>query len=105
MLSGPVELLFLVDLMASCTCVVDSRKGSSSFWFGLSFLVLLFMMRLTLFVLCGVEFMNCLLKACAMFFAVDLSLLYNCIVRFGCGVVVFPARWFIVFQYVCVFDL
>lgn len=60
------------------------------------------MMRLTLFVLCGVEFMNCLLKACAMFFAVDLSLLLNCIVRFGCGVVVFPARWFIVFQYVCV---
>ena len=96
MLSGPDELLFLVDLMANCTCVVDTRQGSSSFWFDLSFLVLLFMMRLTLFVLCGVEFMNCLLKAC---------LLLNWIVRFGCGVVVFPARWFIVFQYVCGFDL
>lgn len=37
MLSGPAELLFLVDLMASCTCVVDTKEGSSSFWFGLSF--------------------------------------------------------------------
>lgn len=83
MLSGPVELLFFADLMASLTCSVEIWNGSSSTWFGFSFLVLLSMMRLIFRVLCGVEFVNCWLKDLAMLEAVDLSLALNWIVLLG----------------------
>ena len=77
MLSGPVELLVFVDLMARCTCSIEIRMFSVSSWFVLSRLVLRSMRRFVLCVLCAVEFTNCWLKDWAMFFAVDLSLLLN----------------------------
>ena len=61
MLYGPVELLFLASFIA-CTvcCVVMGMLGLGSCFMSLSIFLLV------LFVLCMVEFTNCLLKRSAL---------------------------------------
>jgi len=77
-LSGPVELLFLADFIASnVCCVVIGMWVSSRLWIFLS--IVLF----ELSVLCGVMFVNCLLKLFAISLCVDFILLLNDIVLLG----------------------
>ena len=91
-LSGPVELLFLLDLIASKTCVtvivilVDS-----------SLAVCLFMILFS----CDVYLtacVNCLLKAVAICVFDILSLLLKLMVLFGCALGELSASVFIVFH-------
>ena len=67
--SGPVELLLVLFEMANCTCVVVSHISSVG-----RVLIVWFMCLLILLVLYGVTFVNCLLKAFALFMLVMAAL-------------------------------
>src|SRR5207253_8324219 len=80
MLSGPVDLLVLLDFIASCTWVVVMEKVGSI----VILCVILSIFLYSFFVSCFVMLVNCWLKAVAMSFAVDLDLLLKEIVQFAC---------------------
>ena len=101
MLSGPVELLFLLVLMASKTWMlviwILSELGS--------LFILLSIFRLFLSVEYLVTFTNCLLKAFVFSFRVIFSLLLNKIVLLGSCLIVLFCSWCKVFQKMCVLVL
>jgi len=75
MLSGPVELLFVLSMIACLTCGEVIRICV----FG-SLFVILSVLRFVLFVVCFVTLTNCLLKSVAVCFAVVAVLLLKFIV-------------------------
>ena len=77
--SGPVELLFVLFEMASCTCVVVSCISSVG-----RFLIVWSMCLLILFLLYGVTFVNCLLKAFALSMSVMAVLIPKRMLLFCC---------------------
>src|SRR2546426_596752 len=80
MLSGPDNLLVLLDFIASCTWVVFMEKVGSI----VILCVILCIFLYSFFVSCFVMLVNCWLKAVAMSFAVVLGLLLKEIVRLAC---------------------
>ena len=101
MLSGPVELLFLLLFTAFLTCSVCYMLYGSV----LRFLVYLFVILFRLFVVCALEFTNCLLKEVALCLCVTIVFLLKVIVLFvSCFCFLFESAW-IVFHNICVFCL
>ena len=68
MLSGPMDLLFGLDLMAKVICVVEKLKESSLFKFFTALPMILFVLS----DLRGAALVNCLLNAVAIAFGVIL---------------------------------
>jgi len=99
MLSGPVDLLVLLDLIALLVCsAVNLKSGSSG-----SLCTALVIWRFSLCVACLVTLVYCWLKLVAICLEECLILLLNVMVLFDCGVGAFPANVFIVLHRVCEF--
>lgn len=99
-LSCPVELLFLLFVIASWTCVLVSIIGVV--W---SLCMFLSVALFVLHVACLTVFVNCLLKALVICFGVAAVLLLNDMVLFGGWVGFLLPNPCMVFQSVCVLRL
>src|SRR6476619_7283059 len=97
-LSGPVELLFLVSLMACVVWWLEMRMGSQC-----SFFVCLSTFLFVLLVACFTVFMNCLLKAVAFCMGVLAGLLLKYMFLLVCSGDFLLLSLFSVFQEVWVF--
>ena len=101
MLSGPVDLLVLLFLMALSISVVVKEKFGSLGRLCTARSVFL----LSLCVVYLAQLVNCMLKLVAIWFGVVFGLLWNLMVLFGCWQDFWPMRPCIVFQRICVFVL